>query len=137
MVSNFALWLLKIFVPTGTSFKIVLGDIVSICIKINFFWARPWAGKPYWRGTLSTVELFVLTSFKQLHLTMKILFTSLQNQNLNEEVNCTKPFPSVRVPCHKLHHFLQVFCVLYISDECIMLPSHVIIPPLNTSINPK
>ena len=26
---------------------------------------------------------------------------------------------------------------LFVSDECIMLPSHVIVPPINTSINPK
>jgi len=42
------------------------------------------------------VDLLVLTSFDQLLFILKILFTFLQN--LNEEVNCTKPSPLVSIP---------------------------------------
>jgi hypothetical protein len=48
-------------------------------------------------GKLSTIYLLVLTSLDQLVLILQRLFTFLPN-NLNEEVNCTEPSPSVRVP---------------------------------------
>jgi hypothetical protein len=50
-------------------------------------------------GRLSAVDLLVLTSLDQLLLTLAILFTFLNKTiYLNEEVNCSKPSPSVSVP---------------------------------------
>jgi hypothetical protein len=48
-------------------------------------------------GLISTVDLLVLTSLGQLLLILKVLFI-YKTSYLNEEVNCTKPSPSVRVP---------------------------------------
>jgi hypothetical protein len=39
-----------------------------------------WAGNPYWRGGLSTVDLLVLTSLDQLLFLLKILFTLFTKQ---------------------------------------------------------
>jgi hypothetical protein len=60
---------------------------IGICRAKKVF--RDWAGNPYLRGRISTVDLLVLISFDQL------IFIS---SYLNEEVNCTDPFPSVSVP---------------------------------------
>jgi len=53
----------------------------------------------YLRGRFDTVDLLVLTSLDQLLLIMKILSTYLfyKTSYLNEEVNCTKPSPSVSI----------------------------------------
>ncbi len=57
------------------------------------------AGKPYWGGRLSTVDLLVLTSLDQLLLIIKFLFhLCYKTSYLNEEVNCTVPSPSVSFP---------------------------------------
>jgi hypothetical protein len=71
-----------------------------VCLQI-FNSATPLhnPGNPYWRGQLSTVDLHLLTSIDQLHLILKILFTFYKTSYLNEEVNCTEPSPSVKVPC--------------------------------------
>ncbi len=53
--------------------------------------------KVYLRGRLSIVDLLVLTSLDQLLSKLNILFSFLKN-NLNVEVNCTKPSPLVSVP---------------------------------------
>jgi hypothetical protein len=61
--------------------------------------------KYFQQGTLtekeriSTVNLLVLTSLNLLLLIVKTLFTFYKTSNLNEEVNCTEPSPSVRVLC--------------------------------------
>jgi hypothetical protein len=54
---------------------------------------------PACMGWLSTVDLLVLTSLDQLLLILETLFTFNNTSYLNEEVNCTKPSPSVGVPC--------------------------------------
>jgi len=56
-------------------------------------------GKPCWRGTLSTVDLLVLTNLDQLLLIMQALFIFNKTSCLNEEVKCTEISPSVSVPC--------------------------------------
>ncbi len=55
------------------------------------------AGKPYWRGRLSTVDLLVLTSLHQLLFILIIFFYLCYTTSyLNEEVNCTElEFPAV------------------------------------------
>jgi hypothetical protein len=60
-------------------------------------WA--WSGKPYGTGWFSTVDLLVLTSSEQLLFVLKLHFSFFAKQPMpNEEVNCTEPFLSVRVP---------------------------------------
>jgi hypothetical protein len=56
-------------------------------------------GNPYSRGRLSTIDLLVQTNLDHLIVLMKILFTFFYKKYLNEEVNCTEPFPSVSIPC--------------------------------------
>jgi hypothetical protein len=56
----------------------------------------PGAGNPHIRGRISTIDLLVLTSSDQLRLILCIYY---KTSNLNVEVNCTEPSPSVRVPC--------------------------------------
>ncbi len=52
------------------------------------------------RGRLRTGDLLVQTCLEQLLFELRILFTFVTKQaNLNEEVNCTDPFPSVSIPC--------------------------------------
>ncbi len=41
---------------------------------------RTYAGKSYWRGRLTTVDLLVLTTLDQLIFILKILFMFLQNK---------------------------------------------------------
>ncbi len=55
-------------------------------------------GKPYWIGSISTVDLLVLTSLDQLLFKLTLNFLFYKATFLNEEVNCTEPSPSVRVP---------------------------------------
>ncbi len=55
-------------------------------------------GKSFWKGRLSTVDLFVLTSLDQLHLTLQTLFTFHKTSYLNEEVNHTGPSRSISIP---------------------------------------
>jgi len=53
------------------------------------------------RVRLGTVELFVLNILDQLIFKLKILFNiyiCYSTSYLNEEVNCTEPSPSVRLP---------------------------------------
>jgi hypothetical protein len=58
-----------------------------------------WAGKPYWRGRLSTLYLLVLTSLYRLLLMMQTLFTFLQNKLHWLGGQPYRRFPSVSVPC--------------------------------------
>jgi hypothetical protein len=62
----------------------------------HFSYVRP--GNANSRDRMSTVGLLVITSLDQLLLTLTNLFYFLRNKILNEEVNCTKPSPSVRRP---------------------------------------
>jgi hypothetical protein len=62
------------------------------------------AGKAYLRGRISTVDLLVLTSLDEVLFNLKLYFPFFTKTTyLNEEVNCTDPFPSVRLPCSMLH----------------------------------
>jgi len=56
-----------------------------------------WAGNPYWRGRISTIELLILTSSNQLLFVLKLCIYNLfyETSYLNKEVNCTEPFPLV------------------------------------------
>ncbi len=54
--------------------------------------------KPYRMGRISTVDLLVLTSLNELLFKLKLNFLFYKATYLNEEVNCTEPSPSVRVP---------------------------------------
>ncbi len=57
------------------------------------------AGKSYWRGRLSMVDLLSLTRSDQLLLYWRIFFTLFDKTScLNEEVKCTEPSPSVNIP---------------------------------------
>jgi hypothetical protein len=64
--------------------------------------------KYFQQGTLTekermiTVDLLVLTL---LLLIVQTLFTIYKASNLNEEVNCTEPSPSVRVLCFSQFSF--------------------------------
>jgi hypothetical protein len=50
-------------------------------------------------GSVFTVNLLVLASLDQLVFILKFLITFFYKTSyLNEEVNCTEPSPSVRVP---------------------------------------
>ncbi len=54
--------------------------------------------KSFTRGGLSTVDLLELTSLDELDK-LKMLFTFLYKTSyINEEVNCTVPFPSASIP---------------------------------------
>jgi len=55
-------------------------------------------GKPYRKGSICTVDLLVLTSLDKLIQTETNFFFFTKTTYLNEEVNCTEPSPSVRVP---------------------------------------
>ncbi len=51
------------------------------------------------KGRISTVNLLVLISYDQrLLILKKVVFVFYKSSCLNEEVNCTEPSPSVRVP---------------------------------------
>ncbi len=56
-------------------------------------------GKSFWRGRLSAVDLLVLTSLDQLFIYIEnIINLFYKTSYLNEEVNCTEPFPLVSIP---------------------------------------
>ncbi len=59
-----------------------------------------YAGNPYWRTRLNTVDFLVLTSLDQLFFPIEIL-NCLFTSYLNEEINCTEPSTSVSVPWTK------------------------------------
>ncbi len=60
--------------------------------------AKVLAGKSYWRGRLSTVDLLVLSSLDQLLFLWKYYLPFYKTSCPNEEVNCSEPFPSVSIP---------------------------------------
>jgi hypothetical protein len=69
----------------------------------------PEKGKPKRREKLGTVYLLVLTSLIHLLFMLIILFTFFYKLSyLNEEVNCTEPFPSVRLPWFQHRFFFLV-----------------------------
>ncbi len=72
-------------------FYLSLCDCLSVC---GCLWVNVSEEKSYRRGRLSTVDLLVPTSLDQLLSKWKIVCIYLQN----EEVNCTKPSPSVSIP---------------------------------------
>ncbi len=51
-----------------------------------------YAGKPYLRGRLSTLDLLVLTGLDQLIFVLKILYKFFIKQ-----ATCTEPSPSVSI----------------------------------------
>jgi hypothetical protein len=53
-------------------------------------------GKPYWRRRLSTIDVLELTS--SAFYIESIISPRYKTSFLNEEVNCTEPFPSFSVP---------------------------------------
>jgi hypothetical protein len=60
------------------------------------------------KGSISTVDLLLLISCGQLLFIVKLYFSLFKTKYLNEEVNCTQPSPSVRVPCTKLSGFVTL-----------------------------
>ncbi len=63
-------------------------------------------GNPYWKGTLSTVDLLELTSLDQLLLILRTFFTFFYKTSyLNEEVNCTMRSRQVSIPWSNSHPF--------------------------------
>jgi hypothetical protein len=76
----------------------------DLSVYATSFPVQPYqAGKPYWRGRISTVDLLVLTRLDQLVFILKCFFLTfvIKTRDLKEEVNCTDPSPSVSVPCVK------------------------------------
>jgi len=69
------------------------------------------AGKSFWRGRLSTVDLLVLTSLDQILILLEILFTFFYKTSYpTEEINCTQPAPSVSIPLVQIHlHVIQLW----------------------------
>jgi hypothetical protein len=58
------------------------------------------AGKPHWKGRLSTFDLPVLNSLDWFIYILNISFAFFyKTSHLKEEVKCTEPSPSVSVPC--------------------------------------
>jgi hypothetical protein len=68
-----------------------------VITEVNFFAPPNNAEMPYKRG-LSTVDLLEPTSLDKLRFVIKTFLTIYKTSYPNEEVNCTKPFPSVSVP---------------------------------------
>ncbi len=65
------------------------------------------------RERLRTVDLLILTILDQLLYKLEILFTFFTKQ-VNEEVNCNEPSPSVSVPWFKkwcLSRVLLSLCI--------------------------
>ncbi len=71
-------------------------NLIHFLVVLIYLWALP--GKSYWRERLGTVDLLVLTSLYTLPLILELYFLFYKTTNLNEEVNRTEPFPSVRLP---------------------------------------
>jgi hypothetical protein len=67
----------------------------------------PQPGNPYCTGKLGTVDLLVPTRSDELVFVLKLYLSFFTTTYLNEEVNCTKPFPSVRVPCSNLQEIVS------------------------------
>jgi hypothetical protein len=61
-------------------------------------------GKSYLRGRLSTADLHSLNSVDQLLLISKYYQTFCKTGCCNEEVNCTKPSPSISISWLKFTH---------------------------------
>jgi hypothetical protein len=75
-----------------------LGDATQIESFHTICVALPKAGKSYWRGRLSTVDLLVITSLDEhLYIENMIYFLN-KTTNLNEEVNCTESSPLISIP---------------------------------------
>jgi flagellar biosynthesis protein FliR len=74
-------------------------DINKLMTARAVGYPRSQAEKSYFKRKLSTVALLVLTSLDHHLFILKVLFSSFyKTRYLNVEVNCTEPFPSVRVP---------------------------------------
>ncbi len=86
------------------------------CSAIFRQWQRRWegAGKPYWKGRISTVDLLLLTSSDRLLTILNLYFSIFYRTTfLNKEVNRTEPSPSVRVSWMVLRHWVSLpFCKL-------------------------
>ncbi len=98
-----------------------LGGALAGTNSTNLFWCNQnfcivKAGKSYWRGRLSTVDLLVPTSLDQLLFISKILFTFFLKKKTiypNEEVNCTEPSRSVILPWLKCFAPTDIFELKY------------------------
>jgi hypothetical protein len=68
------------------------------------------AGKSYWTGRISTVDLLVLSSLNFLFILNAYYLRFSQNElpYLNEEVNCTEPSTSVGVPCSNIRREISL-----------------------------
>jgi hypothetical protein len=88
----------------------------SPTILYSFIWCQCYkilsgitvAGKSYWRGRLSTVDLLVLTSLYQLLFISKILFTFLKKYNRRSTVLSLPPhlvFPDCSKACFYVRNF--------------------------------
>ncbi len=71
--------------------------VPTACVKSPAY--QSWAGNPYWRGRLITVDLHVQTSLYQLLLMFQkhaLLF--YRKSLLIEVINRTEPSPSISIP---------------------------------------
>ncbi len=73
------------------------------------FICTPYTGNPYWRGRLSIVDLFALTSLDQLLLILQTLFLFLQNKLALWGGCCTEPF---------LQFMCPALCYTIVSSVC-------------------
>jgi len=70
-------------------------------------WSRAKPGNPFWRGRINTIDLLVLSMLCKLLFTRNF-FLCYKTSYLNMEVNCTEPFPLVRVPWQNLRKKILV-----------------------------
>ncbi len=132
MLDNYAkAWLPKVmqtFIVKSQEARMAAIWISTIIFKMPNFEAK-FCGDILWyfnqgilteRGRFSTVDLLALTSLNQLLFTLKIYIVLFyKTTNLSEEMNCTEPSPSIRVPCfnvlqcvHEKNSFLTNFIKL-------------------------
>jgi len=82
------------------------------------------AGKYYWSGRLSTVDLLIQTSLDQLLFILKILFTFFTKQStlMRRSTVLSLP-PQVKFPgkWRHWHYFNYIFCINY--DQSYLPPS--------------
>jgi hypothetical protein len=91
-----------------STFSFSLKDfILRLKIEVNFvkIIMKIHPGKSYWRGRLSTVDLLVLISWDQLLFYFEYnVYFFYKTIYQNKEVNCTEPFPLIRIPWYTPPH---------------------------------
>ncbi len=61
---------------------------------------------------ISTVDLLVSRCLDLLLFILKLYFVIYKTTYLNEEINCTEPYPPARVPCFQL----CISCNIYLNQ---------------------